>query len=405
MACSMPALCAHPSYEARLEALDTAPARAIPGILKVVESGNFIGVIAESEWSAVEARAALAEGAQWDEVPSLPDEEQLYAWHLENETQANPVVSGTTVDEPAPELADPPQGASTTIDAMYAKPYFMHGSVGPSAAAASFENGKLTVWSQSQGPYPLRAALAGSLGLAEADIAIHHTQGPGCYGHNGADDVALDAALMALEVPGRPVKVQWMREDEHRWEPYGPAQVVMTRASLGEDGTIIDWNLDLWSTTHQGRPRPTTETHSSLLADWHREPRRSRPETKQNLSKESGAHRNAHAMYDFAAARTVSHFVKAQPLRTSSLRGLGNFANIFAIESFMDELAVAAGADPIAFRLQHLSDPRARAVLERAGEEIGWKQQAPGSGPRPGDRRQPLQEFKRLCRRCLRGGG
>ncbi|MFM1815582.1 MAG: hypothetical protein RLZ98_2277 [Pseudomonadota bacterium] len=369
-----------PSYEARLKGLTTAGAEAIVGVVKVVRSGSFVAVIAESEWAAMRARAVLAEAAVWDEPATLPDEEQLYAWHLENETMANPVIEGVAVDEAAPEIGEPPANAAKTLEAMYGKPYFMHGSLGPSAAVALFAEGKLKVWSPSQGPYPLRTALSGSLGMAADDITVLHTQGAGCYGHNGADDVSLDAALLAREVPGRPVKVQWTREDEHRWEPYGPAQVVMTRASLDGSGRIMEWNLDLWSTTHQGRPRPTTAERSSFVADWHREPARARPKARQNFSKESAAHRNAKALYEFDKTRVVSHFVEAQPLRTSSLRGLGNFANIFAIECFMDELAEAAGKDAVQFRLDYLKDGRARAVLEAAAEGIGWRAQTAGSG-------------------------
>lgn len=369
-----------PSYDAALKSLDTSGAEAIPGVVKVVRSGRFIAVIAESEWAAMQGRAALAEGAQWSEQATLPDEDNLYAWHIENEAQANPVVNGVTIDEPAPDLPPAPAGAHTTLESMYGKPYFLHGSLGPSAAVGLMTDGALTLWSPTQGPYPLRKALSGSLDLPEEKITINHAQGAGCYGHNGADDVSLDAALLALAVPGRPVRVQWTREDEHRWEPYGPAQVVMTRASLDASGNVMEWNLDLWSTTHQGRPRPTTAQRSSLVADWHREPSRNRPEAKQNFSKESSAHRNARAIYAFDRARVVSHFVKSQPLRTSSLRGLGNFANIFAIECFMEELANAAGADPVAFRLRYLEDPRARGVLEAAAEAIDWKVQTPGSG-------------------------
>ncbi len=369
-----------PSYDARLASLDAEAALRLPGVVKVVRSGDFVGVIADSEWHALVARKALAEAARWDEPATLPDEDTLYDWHIANEGSANPVVDGTTVDAPAPEMAPPPADAAFTLEAAYAKPYFAHGSVGPSAAVALAEGGRLTIWSPSQGPYPLRRAVAGSLGMAEDAIRIVHAQGAGCYGHNGADDVSFDAALLALEAPGRPVKLQWTREDEHRWEPYGPAQVLMTRASVDATGAVVDWNLDLWSTTHQGRPRPTTAERSSLVADWHREPRRARPRARQNFSKESGAHRNARAYYDFPRARVVSHFVAAQPLRTSSLRGLGNFANIFAIECFMDELAEAAGQDPLAFRLRHLSDARGRDVLEAAARGIGWRVQTPGSG-------------------------
>ncbi len=368
-----------PSYGAVLRSVDAAAARAMEGVVEVVESGSFLGVVAAGEWQAVKARDALAESAQWEESAQLPDEDNISAWLIENETAAHSVIEGTPADAPVPDIA-PPEDAARTLEASYTRPYHMHASLGPSAAVALFADGRLTIWGPSQGPYPLARALAGSLGLEKDAISIIHTQGAGCYGHNGADDACLDAALLAQAVPGRPVRLQWMRADEHLWEPYGPAMVVMTNASLDHEGNIIDWNLDLWSTTHQGRPRPTTETESGLLADWHREPARARPQSKPNFSNESGAHRNAWSYYDLPRQRVVSHFVAQRPLRTSAFRGLGNYANIFAIESFMDELAEAAGEDPLAFRLRHLADARGRAVLNAAAEAIGWPPDPPGSG-------------------------
>ena len=368
-----------PSYGAVLQSADAGAVRAMEGVVEVIESGSFLAIAATDEWQAIKARDALAESAQWIEHTQLPNEDTLSAWLVENETAAHPVIDGTPADAPPPDIA-PPGDAVQTLEAAYTRPYHMHASLGPSAAVALWDDGRLTIWGTSQGPYPLLRALAGSLGLDEDAITIIHTQGAGCYGHNGADDVCLDAALVAQAVPGRPVRLQWMRADEHLWEPYGPAMVVMTNASLDHHGKINDWNLDLWSTTHQGRPRPTTPTHSSLLADWHREPARAQPVAKPNFSNESGAHRNAWSYYDLPSQRVVNHFVAETPLRTSSFRGLGNYANIFAIESFMDELAGAADIDPVEFRLRHLSDPRGRAVIEAAAEAIGWPPGAPGSG-------------------------
>jgi CO/xanthine dehydrogenase Mo-binding subunit len=367
-----------PSYGATLGSVDEDAATAMDGVVKLVRDGSFLAVIAASEWQAVKARDALAESAQWTETTQLPDEDIISAWLLENETSACPVIDGTPVDEPAPEV-EVPEGAAMTMEASYTKPYHMHASLGPSAAVALLEDGHLTVWSQTQGPYPLRRAIAGSLAMDEDAITIIHDQGAGCYGHNGADDAGLDAALLALAVPGEKVRVQWTREDEHRWEPYSPAMVVTTNASLDDDGNIIAWNFDNWSTTHQGRPRPTTATVSSMLADWFREPARDKPPVRQNYSNESGAHRNARSYYDLPHQRVVAHLVAETPLRTSSLRGLGNFANIFGIESFMDELAAAVGADPVEFRLAHLSDPRGRAVLDTAAAAIGWPPDGSGS--------------------------
>jgi nicotinate dehydrogenase subunit B len=206
-------------------------------------------------------------------------------------------------------------------------------------------------------------------------------EGPGCYGHNGADDAALDAALLARALPGRPVSLKWMRADEFAWEPYGPAMVVKMQASLNEAGEVIDWNHDVWGYSHLGRPFSARST-SGLLAAWHlAEPFR-RPRPRTSRGSHVGLQRNADPLYAFPCRRIVKHFVPRSPLRVSMLRGLGAYANVFAIESFMDELAHAAGADPVEFRLRHLADERARDVIAAAAERAGWQpgQRSPGDG-------------------------
>jgi nicotinate dehydrogenase subunit B len=202
-------------------------------------------------------------------------------------------------------------------------------------------------------------------------VRVIHVEGAGCYGHNGSDDAAFDAALLARSVPGRPVLLKWTREDEHLWEPYGSPAVVKTRASLGSDGHLLDWNHDVWGTSHQSRADADGE-HSALLAAGHLASPRPRKPPAPRLFPEFGVHRNATPLYSVPRRRIVKHFVEAMPLRTSSLRTLGGYANVFAIESFMDELALAAGKDPLDFRLAHLDDSRGRAVLTAAAERAGW---------------------------------
>jgi len=183
----------------------------------------------------------------------------------------------------------------------------------------------------------------------------------------------MDAALLAREVPGRPVSLKWMREDEHAWEPYGPAMILDTQASLDSSGNVIDWNFDVWSCEAGGRPRPDREGGSGLLAAWHlQNPFKKLSRPPSNRPPQSGSSRNAEPLYAFPKRRIVNHFLPESPLRASSHRGLGAYANVFAIESFMDELADASGADPVEFRLQHLTDERARAVIEAAAERYGW---------------------------------
>ncbi len=206
-----------------------------------------------------------------------------------------------------------------------------------------------------------------------------HVEGAGCYGHNGADDAAVDAALLARAVPGRPVRLQWMRDDEFRWEPYGPAMVMRAKASLA-DGRIADWEYELWSNTHSSRPGSTSGTN--VLAAWYlAQPQRMGPPTTPRQPS-GGADRNAIPIYDFPSQRVIHHFVQDMPLRVSALRALGAYANVFALESFMDELAASAGADPLAFRLAHLKDTRARAVIEAAAAKAGWRAGEQGDGRR-----------------------
>jgi CO/xanthine dehydrogenase Mo-binding subunit len=255
----------------------------------------------------------------------------------------------------------------------------MHASLGPSAALAELSDGSLTVWTHSQGASVLRVSLAQALGMEVERVRVIHAEGAGCYGHNGADDAALDAALLAHALPGRPVLLQWMREDENAWEPYGPAMVVKLQAALDAGGRIAAWSHDVWSYTHMGRPLPYGE-RSGLLAAWHREPAMQPPRARPSLGEHTGIHRNADPIYDLRERRIVKHFVDEAPLRVSSTRSLGAYANVFAIESFMDELAHASGCDPIEFRLRHLGDARGRAVIEAAAERAHWSSGAREEG-------------------------
>jgi nicotinate dehydrogenase subunit B len=346
-----------------LEALELPD---LPGAT-VVRDGSFLGVLAEREEQAVKAAEALYERARWRETAPLPD--TLSDWLPAQPAQSFRIVDGAPVDGPV-EPPVVPAAAVQTVTATYTRPYQMHASIGPSAALAEWTDGRLTVWTHSQGVYVLRAALAEALGLEGEAIRVVHVVGPGCYGHNGADDAALDAALLARAAPGRPVLLKWTRADEHGCEPYGPPAVVRMQASLDESGALLDWNHDVWGTTHLQRPQ--ADGPPRLLAGWQlAHPLARRPPVPAR-GPHVGIHRNADPLYAVPARRVVKHFVAAMPLRTSAMRSLGAYANVFAIESFMDELALAAGADPLEFRLRYLVDERGRAVLETAAARAGW---------------------------------
>ena len=285
--------------------------------------------------------------------------------------EANWLLQRPSIDRVigAPEPADA-QGRER-FEATYTKPHIAHASVSPSCGLALYKDGHLTVWTHCQGVYPLRGALARTLKLDASAITVHHVQGAGCYGHNGADDAAADAAIIACERPGVPVRVRWRREEEFVYEPKAPAMVVKVRALVGSDGKPSDWTAEIWSGTHAGRPG-----HGSPLLGGEAlpDPLPLPPPSDVPEAGGGGATRNAEPLYDIAAKRIVHHLVPETPVRVSSLRGLGAMANVFALECAIDELAERAGQDPVAYRLSITSDPRARAVIEKAashGEVAG----------------------------------
>jgi CO/xanthine dehydrogenase Mo-binding subunit len=356
-----------PRYGSKLDGIDEASVKSMPGVIAVVRDGSFLGVIAEREEQAIKAQTVLATSAKWTLGPELPDPAKIY-----DVLMALPSTD-TVISEKQAAL---PDGAKV-FEATYHKPYISHGSIGPSCAVAEFKDGKMTVWTHSQGIYPLRAHLSQGLKMQATDVRCVHAEGSGCYGHNGADDVGLDAALLARAVPGRPVRVQWMRGDEFGWEPFGPAMTMKLNAALA-DGKIADWNYEVWSNTHS--TRPGEPGGNNLLASWYlAEPQTLAP-PRAIPQPAGGGDRNAVPLYDFPRQRVVHHFIKSMPIRVSALRTLGAYANVFAIESFLDELAVAAGADPVAFRLAHMKEPRARAVIEAVAKKAGWKEGEKGNG-------------------------
>lgn len=369
-----------PHYGARLVSVGREAGERMPGVLQVVRDGSFLAVIAEREEQAVKAMAALRDSATWEGETALPGQESLFDYLLSQPDQPQLVVDGTPVDGPIPPIEVPGE-AVHTLEASYYRPYQMHASLGPSAAVAQMVDGRLTVWTHAQGVYPPRRAIAQVLGMSEEDVRVIHMEGPGCFGHTGADDAALDAALLARKLPGRPVSLKWMRADEHVWEPYGPAAVVKMQASLDADGDVVDWNHDVWGYSHLGRPRADGEM-SGLLAAWHLAEPFARPEPPPSTFPHVSIYRNADPLYTFSRRRIVKHYVANSPLRVSTLRSLGAYANVFAIESFMDELAHRVGADPVEFRLRHLADERARAVIEAAAEKADWRpsQRSQGDG-------------------------
>lgn len=352
-----------PSPGAVLVGVDLAAVQALPGVLAVLRDGSFLGVVADDEYLAVRAMNKLAAVAQWREADALPDMNDMPAF-----LRAQPVDTSVVGEKPpAAEAAV----AAHSFQAAYSRPFLAHASIAPSCALALYEPASLEVWTHSQGIYNLRADLALVLDMPADSITMRHVEGAGSYGHNGADDVACDAALLARAVPGRPVKLQWTREDELGCSPFGAAMSVQLKAGVDADGRITNWQHDVWSTGHSMRPG-RSKIPVLLAATSLEKPFEQQIAINMPLANGGGAERNAVPLYDFAQWRAVSHRALTMPIRTSSLRSLGAHCNVFAIESFLDEIATSLDIDPLEFRLRHLSDPRGRAVLEAAAQMAGW---------------------------------
>ncbi len=348
-----------PTIGATVESIDASSVREVPGHVRVIREANFIGVVAEREEQAI--RAAQVLKVTWRESATLPDIADL---HRE-------IRAARTTDKTVSSRGDITAGfagAVRTIAATYEWPFQMHASLGPSCSVADVTDERATIWCSSQGVFGLRGSLAKLLNRPAERIHLVFAEGAGCYGHNGADDVAADAALLSRAV-GRPVRVQWMRHDEHAWEPKGPAMVMQARGAVDGNGRAVAWEYEVWSPTHSTRPRGNAgETLAGQL---------------QGLPIKVpfiGGDRNARHGYEIDNDRVVIHWLVDMPLRVSALRGLGAPQNTFANESFIDELAALAGADPVDFRLRHLRDQRAIDVVRAAASLASWQPRIGAAG-------------------------
>ena len=354
-----------PGPSARLVSSVAAAAALAGKEAQLVCDGSLVAVVAASQHLAQRAAALAAPLLDWQAAPAappLPEQADLADWMRRQPAQSAPIASGEV---------GPAAPVAATLSASYSKPYIAHASIAPSCALALWDGARLTVWTHSQGIYNLRTDLALAFALTPGDITVRHAEGAGCYGHNGADDVAYDAAWLARAMPGTPVRVQWSRADELAWSPFGPAMLVDLEADVDASGNVLAWRHDVRGNGHSNRPgRAATP---ALLGSFHTaEPFPPLLAVNAPLAAGGGAERNAQPCYDFPSWRATGHRLLTMPLRTSALRALGALGNVFAIESFMDELALAAGRDPLEYRLAHCSDVRARAVLQDAARRAGW---------------------------------
>ncbi|MDE2488234.1 MAG: xanthine dehydrogenase family protein molybdopterin-binding subunit [Alphaproteobacteria bacterium] len=357
-----------PAPQARLKSLDEAQVRhAVPGVDILIEEA-FVAVICASEHDAVRALGAAERAAVWEGAGEL------------DPALAEPASLKSLPSESFAAGAAPAERSNRRrISATYAKPYISHASLAPSAGIAWFREGRLTVWTHNQGVYPMRALVARVTGLDPSAVEVIHAQGAGCYGHNGADDPPAEAAVIAVRRPGAPIRVQWRREDEFGHAPVGTAMLIELSAELDASGRLVDYTAEIWNTPHTwARGHSVVET---ALKPLDGPPPTAPARRLPDGTRFSGGLLNAIPSYDIAARRTVEHVIDPPPIRTSSLRGLGGPPNTFAGESFIDELAQAGGADPLAYRLSMISEPRGRAVLQRLAEMCGWERRGEaGSG-------------------------
>jgi nicotinate dehydrogenase subunit B len=348
---------AHP--RARLISLDRDRIKALPGIAEVVIDGSFAGVVARRDEDAARAVEAAAKWAVWERTGELPAADQANSW-MAAYTPRSTVFLQDEGTAPEP---------SHRHTASYSRPYLVHASIGPCCAIAEWSGGTLTVWSHSQGIYPLRRQLARVFRLAPDAVRVVHVPGAGCYGHNGADDVALDAALLA-RAAGVPVMCLWSRADELSWSPFGAAMTMQVSAGLDAAGTITEWHYAVLSPPHVARPGFGDGVN--LLAAWHLAAPHAPAPDNDVPRPQGGGDRNAVPLYRLGKRQITHNLLPQGPLRSSALRSLGAHGNIFAIECFIDELALWAGIDPVQFRLNHLEDERGRAVIRAAAGLARW---------------------------------
>jgi nicotinate dehydrogenase subunit B len=353
------------SLGAKLVRVDDTPLRDIPGA-RVVRKGDFLGVVAEREEDAV--RAAKAIKPIWSASETLPAIDALHETLIK--TAATDRVSTDAGDVPAAIAR-----ATKSVKAQYRWPFQMHASIGASCGVADIKRDSATIWSSTQGAHTLKGAIAQLIGLPSENVHVIWTEGSGCYGHNGSDDAAADAALLSQMVE-KPVRVQWSRADEHGWEPKGVAMVMDVAGGVDENGRIVGWDYAVWTPTHSSRP--SAQAGGGAASFIAGQLAGATPTSRGSL----GGERNARHTYNIPNTRVVAHLLQSSPLRVSSFRGLGSPQNSFANESFMDELAVAAGANPVEFRLRHLTDPRAVAVVQAVARIGGWGKGDAGRGSR-----------------------
>jgi nicotinate dehydrogenase subunit B len=355
-----------PAIGAKLESVDDGAVKKIPGIVKVVREGNFLAIVASNEWGAIRGADALK--ATWSKSETLPDQAKLWDY-VRNSKVAKLEEYGKTGDTAAAMAAD----GIKKINATYDFAIHTHGSIGPSCAIAEFKDGALTSWSASQATHNLRKQLAQMFSLPPEKVRCIYVEGSGCYGRNGHEDAAADAALLAKMV-GKPVRVQWSRADEHGWDPKGPPTLMDMRAAMDAQGNVMAWEGDFYmpQQTPGGFFVPlVAATLSGMPAADHIAP--------------GNVFQNSAIPYKFPNTKSVCKRLETTPFRPSWIRTPGRLQNTYANECFMDELAAAAGMDPLEFRRKYLDDKRGLELLERLAVLAKWDSRPSPQKPTSGN--------------------
>jgi len=344
-----------PTIGAKLETVDESSIKDIPGIVKVVRDADFLAVVAANEWAAI--RGARELKATWSKAETLPDQDKLWEYVRATKVVKDEVTSnvGNTAEAMGKDDAK-------TLKATYDFAIHTHGSIGPSCAVAEFKDGKLTSWSASQATHALRGQLAQMFALAPENVRCIYVEGAGCYGRNGHEDAAADAALLAKAV-GNPVRVQWSRADEHGWDPKGPPTLIDLRAAMDATGNVTAWESEFF--VPQAGPGLDVPLTAATLAGMPQLP----------VPFPGNIHQDSAIPYKFASVKTIVRRLETTPLRPSWIRTPGRMQNTYANESFVDELAAAAGMDPLDFRLKYLdpADKRGIELLQRLAQLTNWQ--------------------------------
>jgi CO/xanthine dehydrogenase Mo-binding subunit len=354
-----------PHEGTHLTSLDISAAKVQPGVVDVIQAGTFTAVVAEQEWTAIRVMRDLQQGPYVVTVPPLSARDMVAA--LKSQPVQNIVVLDTR---------GPAASAVTTLRSNYSRPWLSHGSIGPSCAMALFDGDLMTVWTHSQGTFQVSRFVSELLNLPLEKVRVIHREGAGCYGQNGADDAAADAAFIAKALPGQPIRLQWMREQEFGWEPLGPGMVTELEASLDANCQIVSWRHEIWSNRHNNRPQKAGGVWVGREIQPPFPPQQGVPIPMP----EGDGDRNSNPLYTLPNMHVVFHYLPDMPFRVSSLRSLGAHLNVFSIECMFDELAKVAGVDPLALRLAHMKDPRASAVMQAATDRFGWSTRQRGDG-------------------------